>query len=48
MERIDKEAVLVSDLTIHARQPKFEISPDNFEQLLSVVSQVGVEGKRVD
>ncbi|EFX74157.1 hypothetical protein DAPPUDRAFT_324663 [Daphnia pulex] len=41
MCRIDQEFALVSDLSIRARKPSFEIPVDDFDQLLQVIAQIG-------
>lgn len=41
MCRIDQEFALVSDLSIRARKPSFEIPVDDFDQLLQVIGQIG-------
>lgn len=46
IEDIDAGTVLVSDLNLRIRQPRFEIPPDDYEQMLNLVSKVGVEDKQ--
>jgi hypothetical protein len=46
MEDIDAGTVLVSDLNLRTRPPRFHIPPHDYEQMLNLVSQVGVEDKQ--
>jgi len=44
MEDINAGTVLVSDLNLRTRPPRFEIPPDHYEQMLNLVSNVGSRG----